>query len=329
GLRMVADAGTGLHWLSWVSPLGWVEQLQPLTDPRPWALLPIGGFTAVLVVLAVRLAGRRDLGASTWRDQTERNPRPRLLSGSTGLTLRLRRWSVAWWTVAIATSGLLMGIIAKAAGTTIVGSSVQQVFSRLGVLGSGTSTFLGITLLTLAVVIGFQGVAELGGTRDEEAEGRLDHLLTSPVSRSRWLSGRLLVAIAALLLSGIAAGVFTWIGAAAEGSGLGISSMLSAGINSVPPAIFVLGVGALVFGRWPLRASAAAYAVLGWSALIELVGGFFAENHWVLDTSLFHQMTSAPAVVPNWQVNGVVAGLGLAAMAVGAYAFRRRDLQTE
>src|ERR1700688_3939433 len=40
-LRMVADSGIGLHWLRWTSPLGWVEQLQPLTSPRPLALLPI------------------------------------------------------------------------------------------------------------------------------------------------------------------------------------------------------------------------------------------------------------------------------------------------
>jgi len=33
--------------------------------------------------------------------------------------------------------------------------------------------------------------------------------------------------------------------------------------------------------------------VLGWSALIELTRGFLAQNHWVLDTSMFHQMASA------------------------------------
>ena len=34
-LRMVADSGIGLGWLRWVSPLGWIEQLQPLTAPVP------------------------------------------------------------------------------------------------------------------------------------------------------------------------------------------------------------------------------------------------------------------------------------------------------
>ncbi|HXZ77157.1 MAG TPA: hypothetical protein VEH31_40690, partial [Streptosporangiaceae bacterium] len=42
-LRMVADSGTGLEWLHWATPLGWVEELQPLTAPRPLALLPIAG----------------------------------------------------------------------------------------------------------------------------------------------------------------------------------------------------------------------------------------------------------------------------------------------
>ena len=35
GLRMVADAGVGLHGLVWVSPLGLVEELGALTAPQP------------------------------------------------------------------------------------------------------------------------------------------------------------------------------------------------------------------------------------------------------------------------------------------------------
>ena len=39
-LRMVADSGIGLHWLIWLSPLGWAEELQPLTSPRPISARP-------------------------------------------------------------------------------------------------------------------------------------------------------------------------------------------------------------------------------------------------------------------------------------------------
>src|SRR5208283_4520161 len=73
-LRMVADSGTGLGWLRWASPLGWIEELQPLTAPHPLALLPIGGLSVALALFTVRLAGARDLGASTFPDRTRSVP---------------------------------------------------------------------------------------------------------------------------------------------------------------------------------------------------------------------------------------------------------------
>jgi ABC-2 type transport system permease protein len=328
GLRMVADAGTGLHWLIWASPLGWVEQLGPIVDPRPLALLPIAVFTAALGALAVLLAARRDVGESTWPDQASRPPRMRLLTGPTGLTLRLTLPSAIWWAIAVAISGLLMGIVAKAAGATI-GGSEQQVLSRLGAPGTGTGAFLGAAFLILAIVIAFQATAQLNAARAEEAEGRLDHVLAGRTGRSRWLAGRLGTGIAALLLSGVAAGFFSWFGAATQGSGISLSSALDAGVNTIPPALFTLGAGALVLGLRPRLVSIVGYVILGWSALIEFTGGFIAQNHWVLDTSLFHQMAATPAVAPDWRVNGALAGFGLAAMILGGAAFRRRDLQSE
>jgi ABC-2 type transport system permease protein len=101
-LRMVADSGAGLHPLIWASPLGWVEQLQPLTATRPLALLPIGGFTAVVAIVAVHLAGSRDVGESTLPDRASAPPRLRLLSGQVGLTIRLIAPTVMGWALAIA-----------------------------------------------------------------------------------------------------------------------------------------------------------------------------------------------------------------------------------
>jgi ABC-2 type transport system permease protein len=57
---MVADSGAGPQWLRWATPLGWVEELRPLTGSRPLALLPIAGLTVAAGALAVRpaLAGQ-------------------------------------------------------------------------------------------------------------------------------------------------------------------------------------------------------------------------------------------------------------------------------
>lgn len=329
GLRMVADADAGLHWLVWTSPLGWMEELQPLTRPRPWALAPIAACTAVLAVLAVYLAGHRDAGASIWPDRTTRPPRLRLLSGPAGLAVRLTGGPVVSWAAGLGIAGLLLGIVAKAAGTTITGSSVQQIFARLGAPGSGTATFLGIAFVIIAIVLAFEAATLLNAVRAEEADGRLDQLLAAAVSRSRWFTARLAVAAGALVLSGAAAGLLAWAGTVAQGTGPGFAAVVEAGLNTIPPALFLLGVGALAFGVRPRLASIAVYAVLGWSALIELAGGFFTQDHWVLDTSLFHQMASAPAVAPDGLTDGVLTGLGLLGLLLGGLALRRRDLQGE
>jgi len=82
-------------------------------------------------------------------------------------------------------------------------------------------------------------------------------------------------------------------------------------------------------GVWPRATAVATYGVLTWSVLVEFAGGFISSNHWVLDTSVFHQMTSSPAVPPNWTSGLVLVGLGLAAALVGGTAFSRRDLASE
>jgi ABC-2 type transport system permease protein len=97
----------------------------------------------------------------------------------------------------------------------------------------------------------------------------------------------------------------------------------------VAPAIVILGFGVLVFGTRPRLTLVAVYGLLGWSLLIVIVGGIGAINHWVLDTSVFHHMASAPAVTPNWEANGIMTVVGLACALVGGFAFSRRDIQGE
>jgi len=326
-LRMVADSGTGLGWLRWTSPLGWVEELQPLTAPHPLALLPIVGLIAVLGFLAVRLAGERDLGSSMLDDHAGSAPHTRLLSGPSGLDLRLARPTLAGWGVGIAAYGLVLGLVAKSAGSAISSSSsLTRAFSRLGAIGA--EAYLGVAFLLMAVLVAFVASGQISSARAEEAEGRLDHLLVRPVSRWSWLVGRLGVVTVVLLLGGLVAGVFTWLGAASQQSGVSFGTVLQAGLNVVPPAVCILGLGALVFGIWPRASTVATYGVLVWSFLVELVGGVVGLNHWVLDSSVFHQMAAAPAVSPDWTSGGVLLAVGVVAGLAGVIAFNFRDLQS-
>jgi len=329
GVRLIADAGVGMQSLIWASPLGWVEELRPLTAPRPFAFFPIVAFTAVLTVAAARLAGSRDVGASVVPDRVHSEPHVRLLFGPIGLAMRMLRSTVVGWWSAIAVSGLLYGLIAKSAGATISGSSVEQVFSKLGAPGTGVDAVLGVCFLILAVLVAFVAAGQIMAARSEESDGQLDHIVVRPVSRGHWLAGRLLVGGIVVLASGVIAGLCCWFGAASQHAGVSLATLLDAGVNLVPPAIAIGGIGAFVFGIHPRSTSVVVYALLGWSLVIAVVGGIGATNHWILDTSVFHQMASVPDVSPHWAANGVMTGLGLASGCLGLLAFRRRDLQGE
>jgi ABC-2 type transport system permease protein len=326
GFRMLADAGAGMHWLVWLSPLGWVEELSPLVSADPWPLLVIAAFTLVVALAAVHLAGTRDVGASVIPDRPESTPRLRMLGSAFGLNIRLMTTTVLSWTAALAVTGLLFGLVAKGAGESLSGSSLKQAFGKLGATGGGVDAYLGITFLLVAALIGFVAAGQVGAARREEAEGRLDHLVVRPLSRRRWLVGRLCLSVIVILVSGCIAGLSTWIGAAAQGSDIGLGTLLSAGLNATAPALFFLGLGTFLLGLWPRAASVGVYAVLAWSLLVELVGGIGALSHWLLDTSVFHHVAAAPATATDWVAVAQVVVIGVVAAAIGLAAFCRRDL---
>lgn len=329
-VRMIADSGMGLGWLRWATPLGWVEELQPLTGPRPLALLPIAALAAFLGGLSVYLAGRRDLGAGILDEQGSASPHTRLLAGPAGLAVRLARPAALGWAAAIGALALLMGFIAKQGGKALTSSaSAEHVFARLGAPGGSAAAYLGFAFLTVAWLVAFMAAGQVTAARAEEAEGRLDHLLVRPVSRSSWLAGRVSLAAAILAASGLLAGLLAWAGAASQGTGVALPSMLGAGVSMVAPGLCVLGLGVLTMGVWPRATSVVSYGVLAWSLLIELAGGFFSSSHWLLDTSVFHHMAAAPAVSPNWASAAILVAVGAAAAVLGGLAFTRRDLAGE
>lgn len=323
-IRLIAYTSTSLMWLRWASPLGWVDELRPLTGSRPLLLLPVAGFIAVLAVATVILAGRRDLGASVLPGSDSAAARTRLLNGPLGLAARLARRGALSWTAGLAGGGLILGLTAK--GTeTVFSSQSGGVLQKLGG-ASGGAAYLGIAFLIITLVVALAAAGQVGATRDEEAEGYLDHLLARPVARLPWLAGRFAVSVAVLIGAGLAAGLFTWIGAAAIGAGLGFATLLAAGVNVIPVGVFVLGVGTLVHGLAPRFAVTVAYAVVAWSFLVEIIGASLGASRWLLDSSVLHHIARAPAAAVRWDSAAILVAIGIAAAVVGAAAFARRDL---
>jgi ABC-2 type transport system permease protein len=325
-VRMIADSGPTFGWVRWLTPMGWIEEVHPLQDPQPLALVLIVAFVLACAGLTVALAERRDLNASVIPERPGRPGNARWLVGPLGLAVRISQPAALGWLAGIVGMAAVMGALARSS-TNLLASS-PAIVATLGKFGVRTATegFLGFALFFIAVLIAVLAASQIAAISDEEGSGRLDNLLVRPVTRVGWLAGRAGVSLSILLLGGLGAGFFTWLGALSQHVNEPLLKLLEAGVNATIPAIFTLGAGVLVLGLRPRLSAASTYGIVAWSFLVDLLGSFIKGADWLRDSSLFTHMVLAPGASPDWGTNLIIVALGAIAAVLGALAFQRRDV---
>jgi len=331
-IRAMADS-TNMHWLLNITPLGWIEKLQPLTGSQPMWLLPIFATSALLSGLTIWLAGRRDLGESIISDHDSAEAHTGLLNAPLPAAFRLTRGATIGWLAGTVLIGAFYGLMTKAAAQAFAqASSFQTALNRLEQASAqltASKLYLGIVFLILTALIMSYVASAIGHVREDEAQGYIDNFLVRPVSRLRWLRGRVLLIAVISILACVLGGLSTWIGQIAQSSGVGFHDLLLASLNMAAPAILTLGIGVLALALVPRLTTVITYGVIGWSFIIFMVSSGAHINHWLLDTSILHQMALAPAVSPDWGTNLNMALLGILLAFIGSRIFNRRDLQVE
>ena len=332
-LRAMGDATSNAHWLVYASPLGWVEQLRPLTGAQPLWLLPIAGLIAACGVATVLLADR-DLGASLLADSGTAEPHTAMLGSPVPFALRMSRAVTASWLAAVIALGVLYGSLAKSTGQAFASSGSLSRFTgtlthvaERQVQLAGTRAFAGIIFLILMTLIMAYVASAMGRVREDEAEGYVDNLVVRRITRQRWLAGRAGLILAVLAIAGVLGGISFWITAASEHAGLTFRELLLAGVNAAAPGAALLGIGVLIFGFVPRLTSSVCWGLLAWAFLLDMLGSAIKVNHWIMDTSLLYHPALAPAVNPNWQIVGIYLAIGCGAAMLGVWRFIQRDLQ--
>jgi ABC-2 type transport system permease protein len=326
-LRMIADTGPGTQWLLWFTPFGWTELMQPFTDNNVWPLLPAVVVTVVLAWAAIALASRRDTGAGLMRSRDVTAPRPFGLRSAFGLAARLELPVLVAWCVGAVAAGFALGTIALLT-TTSAPPSVTDTLQKFGVEGgSYARQYLGVAFLLVAAVVALLPASQLGAACAEETSGRLVHVLAQPTRRRAWIGGRLALTAAAVVATGVLAGLAAWLGATSQGVELDIVPMLVAGVNIIPTALVALGIGAVVLAFAPRAAAGAVYVVVIASLLIELLTPMFTGATWLDHVSLLHYMALAPAQDPDVVTMVTVTAIGIALCLLATAIFDRRDVR--
>lgn len=340
-LRGVGDAtGTvnsdGLHmttgWITWLSPIGWGEQMAGYdrNDWRPFLLLL--AFTAALVVIAFALQSRRDIGSSLVPQREGRAGATAGLSGPFGLAWRLQWPTVLGWAAGGAATGLLVGSLGGLVNSTLLNdpnmAPLRSALRTIGLIGTGPlqQVFIAALFTVIGVMSAACATQMVVRLRQEEAAGTAELMLATPLSRIRWLVEFVLVgAIAVVLVLG-AAGLAAGLSAlSAGGYSTVVNDSLKAAAAQIPVSFVYLGVLALVFVLWPAGSIAISWAALGIGAFVGIFGGFIGLPDWVQKLSPFTHTPVTFGPSPDWSGGIWMLVIAVVATVVAALLVRRRD----
>jgi len=260
-LRGVGDVND-TFWV-WLSPLGWLEKTAPFADDQRWWVLLIPTVVATgLSVLAVVLAGRRDLGAALYRQGPGEPSASGWLVRPLGFALHGQRGSFLGWLVGSVALAAVMGALAQDVVGAILGN--PSLSEAMGITATNAADgFLASTQVYLALIACGYVVQALGLLRHEEAAGRLEPVLAGALGRMRWLGAQVLVVTTGLVVVVVVSAVVFGAATALSTSDSGyVGTLLKSGLAYLPGELVIAAVAVLLYGFIP-RAFALAWAAKG------------------------------------------------------------------
>lgn len=339
-LRAVGDAfgevaASGVEvmsaWPSWLSPIGWGQQLKPFHDDRAWVLVLPVLLAVVLTIVAFVLTRHRDVGTGMLPPRPGPATASRRLRSPLGLAWRLHRGALLGWSIGVAVLATAFGAIVDEVEELLATS--DELAAILGETAGGEQ-IVDLYVAFVMVLAGYVAAAYLVQAvlrvRSEEQAGRVEPVLATAVGRTRYLGAHVLWAgVGAVTLLAVVG----MVGALATGLVTGTWGSRAAGWPQAAvvqlPAVAVLGGVAVAATGWlPRRGAAVAWAALLGSLVVGMFGGLLELPEAVMELDPFGHLPAVPA--EPLEVLPLVVLLGLAALlaAVGFVGWRRRDVMT-
>lgn len=312
------------NWLSWTSPLGWHGLVRPFGDANPAPLLVAVLVTVAFAILALWLAGRRDVGQGMVASRTGPATATTWRSSRAGMAVHQHLGAAVGWTIGAVALMTMYGGLVDVAMEAILSTPALTEF-----LVDADSLVDAIAQMLIAVA-GFLGAGfalqTLGGLRSEETAGRLELELTAGRHRWSWLAAHTAVAVAGatvIVLAGSAAFALTATLTLDDPELAG--RLLAAGVWQVPAAVVFAALSVALFGVAP-RLQVLAWAPFVLAVVVTLMGPTLRLTDAQMRLSPFGAVGTAP--VGPVAADGVVTLLVVAAVlvAIGVVGFRRRDV---
>ena len=333
----IADTVPSASWIGVISPFHWMEKT---TSAAPGGTFDVGGTiglafaAAVLLGLSVPVFQRRDIGNGliSWG----RRAHAAVRVASRNVMLRLpfteglweQRVGLAVWAVSTLVLGAIMVSVAKSVADALFADPHLAAIFTQAMGGNLYEGLMGIIWFGIALLImaGY-AVVQVSRWAAQDSEGRVEMLLSAPVSRTRLVIERALeFAVASLVI--VIAG-YLGVAAKAPSSGLNLDAghLFTASLLMWPFVLAFGGLGVALVSRWPRIAvpSLAAFAAIEY--FLGDLAPLFKFPGWVANLSVFHLYGNPLAASSiSWTPPLTMILVFLAGFSAALFLMRQRDV---
>ncbi|HSO04409.1 MAG TPA: hypothetical protein VLQ92_08015 [Candidatus Limnocylindrales bacterium] len=318
----LAEGGPG--WLSWLSPIGWSQQVRAFSGTR-WGLLVLPLVTTVVLVsLAFVLRARRDLGAGMLADRP--GPAEGRISSTWGLSWRLQRPSFVAWIVAAMLMGLVLGSVADSISSFFDTPGMAEFLERLGGRQALVDAFLAAELGIIGSLVAAYGITAAHWLHSEEEGGRTENVLATATTRRQWATSHAVLALLGVAVLTALVGMAIGLGHALSiGEPEQVWRLALAATARIPAAWVLVGLAVAIWGFWP-RLSGAVWVLFVAFLVMGEFGVLWDIPEWVRTLSPFAHSPVVPGPDPSYLGIPVMLVIAGGLVALGIARFARRDV---
>ncbi|WP_037244533.1 ABC transporter permease [Rhodococcus wratislaviensis] len=328
----VTENGTRVvsGWPTWVSPIGWAEQVRPYDDNAWWVLALPAVFALVVGSVGFALTEHRDVGSGLVPTRPGPARASRSLPTAVGSAWRMQRTILFWWAFGIAVLAVVYGAIADQIDDFL--GEGEQVADMMEQLGGGTTNMVDAYFAAIfgmmAIAVAGYAVQALLRMRGEESAGRLEPVLATAVSRPRWILAHVGLATVGIVVLQALTGAATGLayGLVTEDVPGKVVNLTGAALVFVPAIGVVAAVVVLAFGGVPAWSAGLSWGALAVCLIFGFLGSLLGLPQAVRDLSPFTHVPPVPAAEVTATPLLWLAVVAVVVGALGVVLFRRRDL---
>lgn len=322
-LRMIGDLGNGV--LSWASPIGWGQQMQPYAGNRWWPLALLVALAAALLAVAALIEARRDHGSGLLAERSGPADAPRRLASSLGLGMRLQRGPIIGWAIAIVLTALLFGSIVDSMNTFVADASANM--SNL-MRGIGVNALLALLAGMVGLITAVFATQSAVSLRADEASGIVETQLAGALSRIRWALERLLIpAVGSVILLLLGGGLLGAVYGSISGDSSQAITMAGAALAYWPAVMLLVGIAVALFGWLPSVAIPVTWGAMAAMWFATMLGEVLGLPTWLLNGLPFSAVPYMPLEAMSWTPLITMTAVAALLIWTGIDRFARRDIK--